>query len=111
MPMVRNGAGPWVCIRCGTVSKDAHIQAIDDHFLLFGPTITNRELRAFLHLGDSVDVAGRMLRSLNLVCSGSRRMRVYAPDQFPWNPVVRKKTGMKRSVVLTASKSENERRR
>jgi hypothetical protein len=103
LPMVRTGQ-VWVCPKCGTVSKDAHIQAVADHFLLFGPTITNREFRAFTHLGGSIDVGGRMLRSLNLVCSGSRRMRVYSPEQFPWNPALRNTT-LKQGVVLGATKS------
>jgi hypothetical protein len=77
LPMIRKNR-KWYCPSCGTFSKNAHINAIMDHFLLIGPEITNRKFRAFVHLS-SIDTAGRMLRSANLSYSGNKRQRIYFP--------------------------------
>jgi hypothetical protein len=113
LPMVRRGPD-WVCPRCGAVSRDTHVQAVADRFLLLGPSITNREFREYVGLigPGAIDLAGRMLRELNLVSSGSRRMRVYFPEHFPWNPVVRNpevKSGI-RAVKGSASAKLKERK-
>lgn len=101
-PMIRKKR-QWFCPGCGTYSKDAHIQALMDYFLLFSLTITNQQFRKFAHLA-SPDAAGRILRSLNLICSGSKKMRTYAPEQFPWDPLKKSsqiKPEIQRSVILT----------
>lgn len=68
--------GTWCCPKCGTRSKDAHIPAIQDYFLLIKPSITNSELRNFLHI-DSIKVANKILISMNLPYTGKNKGRVY----------------------------------
>lgn len=68
--------GSWLCPKCGEKSKDAHLQALKDYYLLFGPTITNQQFREFLHL-PSVNIASKILTKLNLPYSGKKRHRVY----------------------------------
>jgi hypothetical protein len=73
----------WYCPPCDTFSKDAHIDALNDYFLLFGPTITNQQFREFAHI-ESRYVTKRILRSCNLQCLGNYRSQSYAPKNFPW---------------------------
>ncbi|MGG4167023.1 nuclease-related domain-containing protein [Rossellomorea vietnamensis] len=73
--MVRK-TGIWFCPHCNHLSKTAHLQAIEDYFLLIKPTITNRELRDFLQLS-SVRTATLILQSLNLKKTGSTKGSVY----------------------------------
>lgn len=73
----------WYCSACDTFIKDAHINALNDYFLLFGPTITNKQFREFAHL-QSRYIAKRILLSCNLLCVGQYRTRTYAPKEFPW---------------------------
>lgn len=68
--------GLWICKNCGTKSKTAHIQAINDYFLLIKPTINNFELRQFLHI-QSEKTAQRILQSLNLSSSGYKKTKIY----------------------------------
>ncbi|WP_442596804.1 nuclease-related domain-containing protein [Neobacillus sp. D3-1R] len=68
--------GEWICSACGTKSKNAHVQAIRDYFLLIKPTITNAELRQFLHISHE-KTAQRILKALKLPFSGERKARVY----------------------------------
>lgn len=68
--------GKWICSSCGHKSKTAHIEAINDYILLIKPSITNSELRRFLHI-DSPDIAQKILHSLNLPSTGKFRDRVY----------------------------------
>ncbi|WP_062237350.1 nuclease-related domain-containing protein [Fictibacillus sp. FJAT-27399] len=75
LPMVRLHA-KWVCTQCGSFSKDAHFAAITEYKLLIGLSISNCELKNFLHL-PSVFVSSRMLHSMNLHYSGSYRNRIY----------------------------------
>ena len=70
--------GTWYCKACGHTSKDAHIAAIRDYFLLFNPSITNPQLRKFLHI-DSADLATRILNSMNLTVEGTTKKRIYSP--------------------------------
>lgn len=72
----------WYCPSCDIFSKDAHINALKDYFLLFGPTITNKQFREFAHI-KSRDVAKRILLSCNLQSLGKYRARHYAPKKFP----------------------------
>ncbi|WP_238537621.1 nuclease-related domain-containing protein [Sporolactobacillus vineae] len=66
----------WSCGSCGGVSKDAHIQALKDYRLIFGPKITNQQCRAFLHL-ESRDLARRLLSAAGASPSGTGKAIVY----------------------------------
>ncbi|MGM0867020.1 MAG: nuclease-related domain-containing protein [Bacillota bacterium] len=68
--------GTWLCPGCCHLSKTAHLQAIEDYFLLIKPSITNQELRNFLHL-PSAKTAAEILKSLNVKKTGSIRGAVY----------------------------------
>lgn len=68
--------GSWLCPKCGCKSRDAHLKALKDYYLLFGPSITNQQFREFLHL-PSMKIASRMLTSMKLPHSGSKKQRVY----------------------------------
>ncbi|WP_408007220.1 hypothetical protein ACJROX_21355 [Pseudalkalibacillus sp. A8] len=71
--------GKWICPICRATSKNAHFQALHDYALLINPTITNKELRKFLHI-DSEAVANYILKSLNLDYRGNTKERIYYLD-------------------------------
>jgi hypothetical protein len=73
--------GTWCCPKCKHKSKTAHIQAINDYFLLIKPSITNAELRKYLHI-DSIKVANKILTSMNLSITGKFKDRAYHPLPF-----------------------------
>ncbi|MEH7076423.1 nuclease-related domain-containing protein [Neobacillus drentensis] len=73
----------WYCPTCDTFTRDAHINALRDYFLLFGPTITNMQFREFAHI-KSRYVAKRILLSCNLQSTGKNRSSCYTPKNFPW---------------------------
>jgi hypothetical protein len=50
IPMLNGNNGYWHCSACGTRSKKAHEQSIEDYFLLISPTINNNQLRQYLHI-------------------------------------------------------------
>ena len=66
----------WYCPHCGTASTNAHEQAIIDYFLLIGPTVSNKQLRTFLHL-PSQKVASYLLGNMELGHTGNTKNRVY----------------------------------
>lgn len=68
--------GSWFCPRCKCKSRDAHLPALRDYFLLWGPEITNQQFREFLCI-DSVHKASKMLKKLNLPSIGTKKHRVY----------------------------------
>lgn len=68
--------GSWHCPSCGCKSKDAHLKALKDYYLLFGPYITNQQFREFLGL-DSMNIASKLLIKLNLPYTGAKKNRVY----------------------------------
>jgi Nuclease-related domain len=68
--------GTWCCPGCKTKSKTAHVQAINEYFLLIKPSITNAELRQFLHI-DSPKIIHKLLTSMKLPSTGKFRDRVY----------------------------------
>nr|WP_238941965.1 nuclease-related domain-containing protein [Bacillus sp. REN10] len=74
-PMQRK-TGTWYCPRCQHESSDAHISALADYALLYGPTITNKQFRNYFHIQSS-GVAKRLLGAMNLPQSGDRRNRMY----------------------------------
>ncbi|WP_409270030.1 nuclease-related domain-containing protein [Neobacillus sp. SCS-31] len=69
----------WYCA-CGCNSKDAHIQALRDYLLLFGPMISNQELRWFLHL-PSKSITSKLMAEVKLEKVGSTRNARY---KLPW---------------------------
>jgi hypothetical protein len=68
--------GTWVCLSCLFATKDAHLEAINDYFLLLKPTITNNELKIFLHL-PSNDIAQKILKKSKLQSTGKTKSRIY----------------------------------
>ncbi len=70
--------GNWRCINqsCKYEHIDCHLSALSDYALIFGPTISNSQLRNFLQFS-SVHTATRILISLNSPSDGNRRYRVY----------------------------------
>jgi hypothetical protein len=75
IPMTRE-RGKWFCSSCQKSSKNAHLQSLNDYFLLFGPTITNRQAREFL-LISSRSVASNLLADTNLQKEGTKRGSIY----------------------------------
>jgi hypothetical protein len=75
IPLIYQG-GKWHCPDCKRLFKDAHLGAIDDHFLLISPRITNSEFRRFVHL-ESRNVATKMLKNTDFMVNGTKRTRVY----------------------------------
>ena len=72
--------GKWTCKSCGQKSPDAHIQALRDYFLIYGPSITNKQFRDYLKLNSS-STAKRLLSSMDLVFSGTNKGRTYFPGK------------------------------
>ena len=70
----------WYCHICDTYSKDAHMGALQDYFLLKGNKITNREFRVFAQIG-SENVAKRLLKSENLLKYGKNKGIYYSPKE------------------------------
>ncbi|NMD68925.1 NERD domain-containing protein [Bacillus sp. DNRA2] len=68
--------GWWICLRCRHKSSDAHLAALRDYYLLWGPEITNAMFRWFLGI-DSIHVASKLLKKLNLPYKGQNKYRVY----------------------------------
>ncbi|XXM74486.1 hypothetical protein ACQ0QQ_05540 [Lysinibacillus sphaericus] len=78
--MIRNRAS-WLCPRCGSYDKSAHVQAFNDYFLLMDPEISNQEARDFLHIS-SPRLAQYLLKSMSFVQSGSGRGATYSQSNF-----------------------------
>lgn len=55
----------WICSYCSHASKNAHVNALNDWFLLFGDSMTNHQCRNFLKL-ESRHVAKRILQTSNM---------------------------------------------
>lgn len=68
--------GTWRCPQCNTCSKSAHHDAIYDYLLLINSSLTNRDLREFLHV-PSRQKATKILTSLNLIHIGGNKNRQY----------------------------------
>jgi Nuclease-related domain len=71
----------WNCVKCCTMSKDAHIQALKDYAILISPIITNKKCKEFLHLSNRRQSL-YLLQSLNLPFSGSNRNYIYHLDSL-----------------------------
>lgn len=76
--------GAWFCKNCGKTSREAHKGAVRDYFLLYGPVLTNIQLRKFLHI-DSEDTVTRILHSMNLLTAGTTKNRTYSPPKDFFN--------------------------
>ncbi|WP_071460693.1 NERD domain-containing protein [Bacillus massilinigeriensis] len=72
---VKRVSGYWRCSSCLKKSREAHIQAIDDYFLLIDCSISNRTLCDILCLSPST--ARRLITTLHLHAVGSYRGRHY----------------------------------
>ncbi|GAE44902.1 nuclease-related domain-containing protein [Mesobacillus boroniphilus] len=72
--------GKWTCKSCGHKSKDSHIQALRDYFLIFGPPITSKQFREFTKI-ESHSKAKRILSSMDLSYSGTTKGRTYSPGK------------------------------
>ncbi|MFL6561223.1 MAG: NERD domain-containing protein [Bacillus sp. (in: firmicutes)] len=68
--------GNWGCPSCLTTSKDAILKTLTHYFYLYKPTITNQEIRVFLHL-TSPNTTQKALHKLNLQTTGNTKNRVY----------------------------------
>jgi ribosomal protein S27AE len=75
LPMIRNKK-KWYCSNCRFYSKDAHVQALRDFAILFGPIISNSQCCNFLQISSS-NVAQYILTSLQFPTSGTNRGRKY----------------------------------
>lgn len=71
-------SGTWNCNHCGATAKDAHLQALEDYFLLINSSINNRQFREFVHL-PSQKLASKLLAKSNLLATGSTKGRRYQP--------------------------------
>jgi hypothetical protein len=81
-PMIYN-RHKWICNTCKFTSKDAHIRAIYDYFLIFKPSFSNSEIRNFLKIS-SPRVVAYLLSFLNLPRIGHTSDSVYhQPVLFP----------------------------
>ncbi|MCM3124116.1 MULTISPECIES: NERD domain-containing protein [unclassified Mesobacillus] len=69
-------SGTWNCPHCGATAKDAHLQALEDYFLLINPTINNKQFRSFVHL-PSQKLASKLLANSNLIATGATKSRSY----------------------------------
>lgn len=73
--------GNWVCPVCEQKDPHAHIEAVNEYFLLFNNSpLSNQKLRDFLHLS-SPYIANRLLFSMKLPFTGSRKDRLYQSSE------------------------------
>ncbi|WKA50267.1 nuclease-related domain-containing protein [Planococcus liqunii] len=70
----------WECAPCNIFSKDAHLDAIDEWFMLVKSTITTKECKTFLGL-ETLEAAQRALRRKKLEEVGGKRHRFYRQKQ------------------------------
>ncbi len=63
-------------LECKTTSKNTHVDTLHDYFLLIQPTITNQQLRKYLHI-ESVKTANYLLQKLNIKPHGNKRNPTY----------------------------------
>ena len=75
LPMVKTMKG-WHCSNCNGISKFAHEDAFRDYALLLGTTVTNQELKEFLHTTSS-SVIKRLVHTMNLPYKGEKKGRKY----------------------------------
>lgn len=66
----------WHCPYCKLSSYDAHLQALDEWFMLFQPTISTEECMEYLGLQNTLS-ASRILKKMDLEQSGGKKFRQY----------------------------------
>ena len=64
MAMLKEKQG-WRCSNCNSMSKHAHLRAVQDYTLLFSIITTNSELREFLNM-ESSSAVKRLLQTMNI---------------------------------------------
>ncbi|WP_050183333.1 nuclease-related domain-containing protein [Domibacillus robiginosus] len=70
----------WTCASCGSYFKTAHLAALQEYVLLFGPKITNSDLRAFLKI-ESRSITEKLLKKWRVDFEGTTRNYVHIlPD-------------------------------
>jgi hypothetical protein len=80
---MRYSYGVWTCSHCNYHSRNEHLKALQDYFLLFGPSITNMQFREFMQI-DSRHVATRLLAAMKLPSAGTKSGRIYySPETIP----------------------------
>ncbi|HAQ08777.1 MAG TPA: NERD nuclease [Bacillus bacterium] len=72
--------GKWTCTSCGHKSAQAPIQALRDYFLIYGPSITSKQFRAFMKVRSS-STAKRLLATMDLSSLGTTKGRTYFPGK------------------------------
>ncbi|WP_428910938.1 nuclease-related domain-containing protein [Niallia sp. Krafla_26] len=72
--------GVWFCTYCMNQSKKAHIQAVQDYFLLFNSPLTNKTCREFLLLS-SRRTTVQILNSMNLIKNGTTKTISYSENR------------------------------
>lgn len=76
LPMRRKQRS-WTCPSCHYSSYKPYAHSLNEYILLFGNSITNRQLRDFLGI-ESISTAKYILTSLGLSYTGSFKDRVYS---------------------------------
>ncbi|WP_052455883.1 nuclease-related domain-containing protein [Bhargavaea cecembensis] len=74
------GHGRWICTRCGAISKDAHLAALQEYRILFGERITSREAMWFLGLTD-LSLSIRILNGYGIYEGTDKRNRKFILPQ------------------------------
>jgi rubredoxin len=69
----------WHCPFCEVNDNMAHVKSLEEWFLIFKRSITNRECREFL-LIDDISTAKRVLQSMELISKGTFKDRIYLMD-------------------------------
>lgn len=72
--------GFWRCPSCQCRDSSAHLQALQDYFLLYDYSITNRACRDYLNV-TSRKIARDILSSMGLCYKGTGRGRIYFPPK------------------------------
>ncbi|HDR6309107.1 TPA: NERD domain-containing protein [Bacillus cereus] len=80
MTMLKEKQG-WRCSNCNSMSKHAHLRALQDYTLLFGMITTNSKLRDFLNMQSSSAVK-RLLQTMNIPHTGDNKGRIYDLTSF-----------------------------
>ncbi|WP_264804745.1 nuclease-related domain-containing protein [Cytobacillus sp. NCCP-133] len=83
-PMIRLH-GRWSCPACNQLSKDAHIQSLQEYSFLISQSISNAQAKKFLQV-ESRDSVKRLLQSISLKTIGTKRGTKYLLDFFADNP-------------------------
>ncbi|RBP91363.1 hypothetical protein DFO70_108145 [Cytobacillus firmus] len=73
--------GRWICSACKHLSKDGHIQSLQDYSLLIDQSISNAQAKEYLGI-ESRDTVKRLLQSVSGKKEGVRRETKYALDFF-----------------------------